>query len=322
DIIWAAEHHAIETTIGPAPFQLLAHFANHTFRIRLGTGVVVAPYWHPVKLAGEAALLDWISNGRLEFGIGRGAYQREFDRMADGIDQKIGGPMMQEMLPALKKLWAGDYTHEGKYWSFPNSTSVPKPLQKPHPPIWVAARDPETFKMAVKEGYSIMSWPLTRPLAELDTYLARFKAALAAAGPLPVRPRFMAMRHVGVWENARERDVFIESIRRQGRQFENLFKNLAPVIDGFPQEPDISLLENQAEYEPEVLMQNLILGTPDEVIAKLKPYEERGVDYFCYNAAYGLPIEKQQSSLRLFIDEVMPAFQETQKRVPAPVGAK
>ena len=79
DIAWAAEHHAIEMTIAPGPFQLLAHLAAHTSRIRLGTAVVVAPYWHPIRLAGEAALCDLLPGGRLEFGIARGAYQYEFD---------------------------------------------------------------------------------------------------------------------------------------------------------------------------------------------------------------------------------------------------
>ena len=86
DIVWAAEHHALEMTIAPGPFQLLAHLAAHTSRIRLGTAVVVAPYWHPIKLAGEAAMFDLLSNGRLEFGIGKGAYQREFDRMKNGTN--------------------------------------------------------------------------------------------------------------------------------------------------------------------------------------------------------------------------------------------
>src|SRR5262249_34943416 len=122
DIVWAAEHHAIEMTIAPAPFQLLAHLAAHTSRVRLGTAVVVAPYWHPIKLAGEAALFDILSGGRLEFGIGKGAYQREFDRMAGGVNQNIGVPMMLEMIPALLGLWQGDYEHNGKYWSFPSAT--------------------------------------------------------------------------------------------------------------------------------------------------------------------------------------------------------
>jgi alkanesulfonate monooxygenase SsuD/methylene tetrahydromethanopterin reductase-like flavin-dependent oxidoreductase (luciferase family) len=307
DIVWAAEHHALEMTIAPGPFQLLAHLAARTSRIRLGTAVVVAPYWHPIKLAGEAALIDLLSGGRLEFGIGKGAYQREFDRLKNGMPQNLGVPMMLEMLPALKALWQGDYAHDGQYWQFPASTSVPKPLQKPHPPIWVAARDPGTFDAAVKAGYGVMTWALTRPFAEVEAYMQRFEAALAAA-PGVARPRFMTMRHTGVYADPAEAEVFVAAIQRQGRQFENLFRNLAPVVDGFPQEPDPALLANQAEYAPENLLANLVLGAPDQVIAKLKAYEALGVDHFCYNGAYGLPLAQQKSSLRLFIDEVLPDF--------------
>ena len=316
DIVWAAEHHAIEMTIAPGPFQLLAHFAANTSRIRLGTAVVVAPYWHPIKLAGEAALLDLLSGGRLEFGIGKGAYQREFDRLAGGMHQNLGVPMMLEMLPALKGLWQGDYAHDGEHWSFPASTSVPKPLQKPHPPIWVAARDPGTFDAAVKDGYSVMTWALTRPFSEVETYMGRFEDALAKA-PGVTRPRFMTMRHAGVYEKPQDADVFCQAVARQGARFENLFKNLAPVIDGFPQPAPPELLTNQDQYARETVLANLMFGTPDQVIEKLKPYEALGCDYFCYNATYGLPLAAQKSSLRLFIDEVMPAFQEVSTNTAA-----
>ena len=316
DIVWAAEHHAIEMTIAPAPFQLLAHFAAHTSRIRLGTAVVVAPYWHPIKLAGEAAMLDLLSGGRLELGIGKGAYQREFDRMAGGMHLNLGVPMMLEMLPVLKALWQGDYEHDGEYWFFPAATSCPKPLQKPHPPIWVAARDPGTFDASVKSGCNIMTWALTRPFKEVETYMGRFESAVAKS-PDVKRPRFMTMRHTAVYAIPEERDVYLEAVIRQGREFENLFRNLAPVVNGFPQEVPLEQLTNQAEYEPQNLLANLIFGSPDEVIAKLKPYEELGIDYFCYNGAYGLPLAEQKKSLRLFIDEVMPAFQEEPARVAA-----
>ena len=312
DIVWAAEHHALEMTIAPGPFQLLAHFAAATSRIRLGTAVVVAPYWHPVKLAGEAALLDLISGGRLELGIGKGAYQREFDRLAGGMHPNLGVPMMLEMIPVLKALWQGDFVHEGEYWRFPAATSCPKPVQKPHPPFWVAARDPGTSAAAVAQGCNIMSWALTRPFAEVEKYKSQFEAALADNPGVP-RPRFMTMRHTGIYEKPEELDVFVEAIVRQGRQFENLFRNLAPVVNGFPEEPDPALLVNQADYEAAKLKENLILGTPEEAIEKLKRYEALGVDCFCYMASYSLPMPWQQRSLELFVNEVMPAFPEVPK---------
>ena len=206
DIVWAAEHHAIEMTIAPGPFQLLAHLAAHTSRIRLGTAVVVAPYWHPIKLAGEAAMIDLLSGGRLELGIGKGAYQREFDRMVDGIDLNQGVPMMLEMMPALKALWRGDYAHDGEYWSFPATTSCPKPLQKPHPPLWVAARHPTSFDSAVEHGCSVMTWALTRPFAEVEAYMGRFEDAVANH-PEAERPRFMTMRHAAVYERPEDADT-------------------------------------------------------------------------------------------------------------------
>ena len=128
-IAWAAEHHALEMTIAPNPFQILTWWAGHTSTIRLGSAVAVAAYWHPINLADEAAFVDLISGGRLEFGIGSGAYQREFDRMKPGLKQSDAWQYMNEMLPAVRALWAGDYEHDGDYWSFPKSTSVPKPLQ-------------------------------------------------------------------------------------------------------------------------------------------------------------------------------------------------
>ncbi|WP_282604473.1 LLM class flavin-dependent oxidoreductase [Pelagibius sp. Alg239-R121] len=307
NIVWAAEHHALEMTIAPNPFQILTWWASHTDRIRLGTAVAVAPYWNPIKLAGEAAFTDLISGGRLEFGIGSGAYQREFDRMAPGLKQSDAWRYMHEMLPAVKALWEGDYAHDGEFWTFPTATSVPKPVQKPHPPIWVAARAPITFDYAVKNGYNIMSWPLTRPMAEVDLYLQRLEEAMAA-NPGLKRPTIAMMRHTAIYDTASERDVPVKAAQRQLGQFENLFKNLGDVENGFPRQIPLEELENRDEYDPQMLTENLMFGTPDEAIAKLKLYEERGVDEFIYYASMGLGLKEQKRSLELFCNEVIPAF--------------
>ncbi len=307
NIAWAAEHHALEMTIAPNPFQILTWWAAHTNRIRLGTAVVVAPYWHPIRLAGEAALLDLYSGGRLEFGIGSGAYQREFDRMHPGLKQSDGWRYMHEMLPVLKALWAGDTEHEGTYWSFPRATSVPKPLQQPHPPIWAAARAPITYDFAVKSGINILSWPLTRPMTEAELYKARLDQALADNPGRP-RPIFAMMRHACVYDRKEDWEVPVRAAQRQLAQFENLFKNLGDVSDGFPRQIDLTEIANRDEYNPRMLHDNLLFGTPDEVIAKLHGYRDLGVDEFTYYASLGLGLKEQKRSLDLFINEVMPAF--------------
>ncbi len=307
NIAWAAEHHALEMTIAPNPFQILTWWAAHTDRIRLGAAVVVAPYWHPIDVAGEAALLDLYSGGRLEFGIGSGAYQREFDRMRPGLKQSDGWRYMQEMLPVVKALWQGDTEHDGEFWSFPRATSVPKPLQQPHPPIWAAARAPITYDFAVKHGLNILSWPLTRPMSEVELYKSRLDQAMAD-NPGCGRPIFATMRHTCVYDREADWEVPVRAAQRQLSQFENLFKNMGDVEDGFPKAIGFAELENRDQYDPRMLHDNLMFGTPDQVIAKLKLYADLGVDEFTYYASLGLGLAEQKRSLELFIDEVMPVF--------------
>lgn len=261
NIAWAAEHHALEMTVAPNPFQILTWWASHTDRIRLGTAVAVAAYWHPINLAGEAAFTDLISGGRLEFGIGSGAYQREFDRMQNGLQQPDAWRYMHEMLPALKALWAGDYEHNGEFWQFPTATSVPKPVQKPHPPIWIAARAPITYDYAVKHGCNIMSWPITRPMSEAELYMSRLEEAMAA-NPGSKRPTMAMMRHTALYDRPDDWEVPIKAAQRQLGQFENLFKNLGDVVNGFPKEVDLKELNNRDEYDPTMLRENLMFGTP------------------------------------------------------------
>jgi len=305
--VWAAEHHALEMTIAPNPFQILTWWASHTDKIRLGTAVAVAPYWNPINLAGEAAFIDLNSGGRLEFGIGSGAYQREFDRIHPGLKQSDAWRYMNEMLPVIKALWAGDYEHNGEFWSFPTATSVPKPVQKPHPPIWVAARSPITFDYAVKNECNIMSWPLTRPFAEAELYKKLFDDAMAAA-PGSARPTFAMMRHTALYDNEAGRDTAIMAIQTALGQFENLFRNLGDVNNGFPKKIPLEDLTDREQYNSDMLEENLMFGSPETVIAKLKRYEALGVDEFIYYASMGLGQKEQKRSLELFCAEVMPAF--------------
>lgn len=312
-IVWVGEHHTIEANVGPAPFQMLTEIANRTSSIRLGTACVVAPYWHPIKLAGEAAFFDMLSGGRLELGIGRGAYQYEFDRMANGIPQKMGMDYMMEMVPVLRALWAGDYEHKGEFWSFPTATSVPKPLQK-ELPIWVAARDPATYDWALSHGLNIHSWAITRPFSEFLSYRDRFESAFAKSGHSK-RPKFMTMRHTHVYEETDGWQIAVDSLISRSGLFESLFGSrgssaggLGGVRNGFPESLDLFSLRHSEEYSAQSLCENLVFGKPDEVITKLKAYEEAGVDDFCYYAGFGLPPEEQKKSLALFGREVIPAF--------------
>ena len=305
-VAWAAEHHALEMTIAPNPFQILTWWAGWTERIRLGTGVVNAAYWHPIGLAGEAAMLDLLSGGRLEFGIGSGAYQREFDRMRPGVKQTDGWRYMQEMLPVVRALWAGDVEHDGEFWQFPRATSCPRPVQA-EVPVWVAARAPITFDYGVAQGCNLMSWPLTLPASEVEEYRQRLDAAKAAHDPGWNRT-WALMRHTAVWDRDEDRDAAMSAIRGVLGQFGNLMLKKGDVVNGFPERVPLEELDGNVRVDPAMLEENLMFGRPETVIGKIRALEALGVDAFIYYASMGLDMDRQKRSFRLFCDEVLPAF--------------
>ena len=306
NIVWAAEHHALEMTIAPNPFQILTWWAKETNNLRLGTAVVNAAYWHPINLAGEAAFLDLISGGRLEFGIGSGAYQREFDRMHPGLKQTEGWRYMQEMLPVVRALWQGDVAHNGEFWQFPSATSCPKPLQS-EVPVWVAARSPITYDYALREKCHVMCWPLTRGFEEAELYKKLLDEAVEKAEN-GFRPTFAMMRHAAVYDNQADKDEAIRAIQTVLGQFENLFRNMDDVHNGFPKKIPLDELQGREQFQPDMLEENLLFGSPDTVIQKLKRYEALGVDEFIYYASMGMDMAAQKRSMKLFCDEVIPAF--------------
>ena len=306
NIVWAAEHHALEMTIAPNPFQILTWWAKETNNLRLGTAVVNAAYWHPINLAGEAAFLDLISGGRLEFGIGSGAYQREFDRMHPGLKQTEGWRYMQEMLPVVRALWQGDVAHNGEFWQFPSATSCPKPLQS-EVPVWVAARSPITYDYALREKCHVMCWPLTRGFEEAELYKKLLDEAVEKADN-GFRPTFAMMRHAAVYDNQADKDEAIRAIQTVLGQFENLFRNMDDVYNGFPKKIPLDELQGREQFQPDMLEENLLFGSPDTVIQKLKRYEALGVDEFINYASMGMDMAAQKRSMKLFCDEVIPAF--------------
>ena len=154
-----------------------------------------------------------------------------------------------------------------------------------------------------------MSTPLSRPPSEVRVLGDKFQKALADNPTVP-RPRFLMQRRTSVYANADDWKVPVEASITYARRFENLFKNIGTVTNGFPNPVDIGAVANRDEYNEENIRRNFLFGTPDEVIQKLKLYEEVGVDVFSYGASFGLDWKASVRSLELFIERVMPAFAE------------
>ena len=304
---WIGEHHGMEFTIAPNPFINIAYLATRTERIRLGTGTVVAPFWHPIKLAGEAAMTDIVTGGRLDIGIARGAYAFEYQRLADGIDAMTAGARLRELVPTLRKLWDGDYAHEGEHWSFPSTTCTPRPIQTPYPPLWIAARDPNSHAFAVANGCNVQVTPLWSGDDEVQNLAGHFADACAAHPDIP-RPRIMLLMHTHVAESEEEVERACHDLSRYYGLFATWFRNTKPVRRGFIEPPSDRELAGMGMYAPEVLRKNLVIGTPDTVVERLKRYEAMGYDQFSIWSDNGMSFDRKKKSLDLFVREVMPAF--------------
>lgn len=304
--IWTGEHHAMDFTISPNPFIALAYLAAVTKHVRLGTGTVIAPFWHPIKLAGEAAMADLITNGRLELGVARGAYNFEYERIMPGLDAWDAGQRMRETTPLLRQLWQGDCAHQGQYYSFPATTSAPKPVQAGGPPIWIAARDPNSHEFAVKNGFNVQVTPLWQGVAEAENLMAKFKAACAAhPGP---RPKIMLLHHCYVAADEEDAQRAAREYSRYYGYFGAWFQNKRPIQQGLIAPLTEAEIAANPLYAPEALRRDLTIGTAPQVIERLKQYQAMGYDEFSLWIDSLQSHERKSASLSRFIRDVMPAF--------------
>lgn len=306
--IWVGEHHGMDFTIAPNPFSQICDLANRTQNARLGTATIIAPFWHPIKLAGEAAMVDIICDGRLDICLSRGAYEFEYQRLSPGLDAWTAGAKLREMIPVLQNLWRGDYAHNGEYWQFPETTSIPKPMQSPHPDLWIAARDPDTHNFAVANGCHIQVTPLWRGDCEVQDLMDKFNAAVANNPDRP-RPKIMVLRHMVVTQSQAEIDHASRILSDWYCTFGAWFKNDRPVSHGSMQ--PLSEEEKSAitMFSPAEMRKNHIIGPPDLVIERLKSYAAMGYDEFSLWLDNGMSHQQKKQTLELFVKEVLPEFE-------------
>ncbi|WP_443095388.1 LLM class flavin-dependent oxidoreductase [Rothia koreensis] len=310
ETVWIGEHHSTEYTVSPSPMPQLAYLAAKTSTIRLGAGTIVAPFWTPIRAAGETALLDVISGGRAEIGIARGAYQFEFDRLAGGMAGEEGARYLRELVPAIRALWQGDYAHDGELWQFPVSTSVPKPVQQPTPPVWVAARSPETHDFAVANGCNVQVTPLMKGDEEVKNLKDKFDAAVANHPEVEKKPEIMVLKHTYVhspeepegWRPA------AEAINRFYRTFSAWAFGKKEPVNGFLEPMPEENFAERPEFAPESLHRTAMIGTPDEVTERIRNYEDMGYDEYSFWTDNSMSHEDKKRSLQRFVDDVIPNF--------------
>jgi natural product biosynthesis luciferase-like monooxygenase protein len=316
DSVWPAEHHFREYGFCGAPALTLAAVAARTKRIRLGTGVVVLPLNHPVRIAEDYAFLDLLSNGRIDLGIGRGYQPHEYQGL--GVDQPRSRDIFRESIEVLTRAWTdAGFDYDGEFYKLKGVDVRPKPVQQPHPPIWMASLSPETFEACGRHGFNLMCAPIfgfniRNGAAQIEQY----RDALRAHGRDPAHHQVAALSMTYVADSMEEAlEDFRDGVLWY---FQTLGKYIAPP-KGQPAVPtyefytQIRDVLHLAEWDNIVKAGAVICGSPDDVVQQIGEMAELcGMNtYLAWTRMGGLDQKKVLRSMDLMASKVMPQLRAT-----------
>ncbi len=309
--VWVSEHHFLDEYSHLSASEIfLAYLAGVTERIHIGSAIwnISPPVNHPVRVAERVAMMDHLSQGRFEFGMGRGAGSREvtgFD-IASTNDTKA---MFDEVAKEFPRMWREtQYSFEGESFRVPERNVLPKPWGKAHPPMWQAAGNPPTYEKAARSGFGVIGFNFSAAKA-MAPMIEAYKKAIGEAEPIGdwVNDNVMITNSVVCLEDgrkAREVAAGMGSGRLQSLVFR--YHDTFPKPQGVPDwsktlpEPDL------AEIEYRIKEGYLLCGDPDEVYEQVKKYESVGADQVVFGLPVDLPIDAALESIRLFGTHVLP----------------
>lgn len=304
---WFAEHHFSRYGLGSSSLMVLSHIAALTSNIELGTAVLLPALHNPVKLAEDTSTLDVLSNGRLKVGFGRGTEGYEYHGYM--IDWKESQRRFRESIHIVKNLWTKvDFEYDGEFYKIPKTNLVPRPLQDPHPSVFIAAtRTPETLNYAIQSGLPILSGPVadTKDAIEMCQNFIEVASEYGSDATMSQIPFFRYV-YVGTSEEQVKADTEIplqwtfDMIRWRRSLLTESEVNQS--INDWRTQNHIESSDFQT-----LLQDRVIVGTPDQCIEKILILKRLGINYFGCNFAFGgLPHEKVAQGMRLFASEVMP----------------
>ena len=297
---WLAElHFNSRFSVMPAPLMVASAIAQTTTRIKIGTAVHLVPLHQPVRLAEEAATLDVMSEGRSIFGIGRGAIPAHFQGY--GIDQEQARDRFLEGLEMVLGMWAQEeFSYRGRYYQADGISIALRPVQQPHPPVFIASNSPDTFNLVGQLGHNILVAPtIVTTQGALDG-LETYRRELAENGHDETKRSVNVTVHVNVAES--------EDEARKG--FERTINNYLGTLRGGSGRG--SARAQSLNYEA-VLDEYAAVGTPEQVCDRLQQFRDRyhPQEFICwFNTGGMLTHEEVSDSMRLFAAEVMPEFRD------------
>ncbi len=318
DYVWAVEHHFLEEySHCSAPEVFLTACAMKTTRIRIGQGIAVCvpEINHPIRIAERAAVMDIVSDGRYEFGTGRSATWTELGGF--GANPDTTKATWDEFTRAIPQMWMNErYEHDGVAFKMPSRAVLPKPLQKPHPPMWVAVTSPGTELDAADRGMGALGLTFG-DLATQEKKTEAYRRRIVNCDPVGgfVNDQVATVNFLFCHEDD---ETGVNTGRRMAGTFGYLAAQLVSARENYPGRGYTSfgllpqLRRPQAEPgEENQLPPGLCIGNPERIIRTLKGWESAGCDTvnFLLNANETIPQEQVLASLRTFGKEVMPHFQ-------------
>jgi alkanesulfonate monooxygenase SsuD/methylene tetrahydromethanopterin reductase-like flavin-dependent oxidoreductase (luciferase family) len=333
DSFWAPEHHFLEEySHNSASHLTCLAVGMRTERIRLVTGIMnlCSPINHPVRVAEQIAMIDIYTNGRMELGTGRGSGSTEVN--AWGLRNEETKGYWEEAIRAIPKMWTQDlFSWEGEHFSVPERNVLPKPLQKPHPPLWVTATNPVTVERAGRMGLGVAVFSFQSPEA-LEPLVETYKKAIADPDPVSevINNKFLTVAPLLCLEDggearawhAKRADlttghfaVYFDTVPDIAKRMENESRPISQTrlreLIAQAKNDESLAPPFPADADPEVLLESgLCVGDPDQVKRAVQKYADVGVDELGMipRTAWIEPQELILRSLEVTGREVLPAF--------------
>ena len=294
---FVVEHHFTGYGQVSATLNLLTWLGARTATLRLGTAVMVLPWHNPVLLAEQAATLDLLSGGRLDFGVGNGYRYNEFAGFRVPMEEATA--RFDECLDVIVRAWTADkpFSHRGDYWSFDEIVVEPPTAQRPHPPIWMGAGGESSVRRVAERGFNLLLGQYASP-ADVGRSVAAYKAGVEASGRRFDPLQIGVTRAFFVADSAAEKEAALE--RRLANRVRQLKLATRPdgTVHGGP---------DRATGDPDTINRgSAMYGSPDDIAQTLAELRAAGVGYVLVNGGGSGGGARGRASLRRFAAEVMP----------------
>ena len=304
--VWFAEHHFSNYSLCPSPMIMCAQAAAMTKRIRVGSAVLILPLHTPARVVAEIALVDTLSVGRLDVGVGSGYQHYEFERL--GADIAKNKLMFNEMLDMIDRgLRRPTFSYHGAHFVQPQTAINVTPVQKPRPPIWIAGADPNSHRRCARDGFIPFISGGLENAAFIRSARDKVEESFRAEGKDPTGMPLGVLRFVCVSDDPAVRRRYVDGARFQKRLALALRQRREVMVDDYMVEE----MEAPGEATLDEIAQNIVVGTADQVAERLcAEIELYGPSHMnCYFAVGDMPNAAVKSSIEQFATRVVPEIE-------------